>query len=374
MKRTDPEQRRWRAPSPPRRRRLVSGVRAGPWALALGLAALLTACGEDAAGPGVMGGLEMPEIDGPRSPGWAPDPTREDPAVATVGGVPILLSQLQQAVDADRGATPPEALLERMIEAELLAQAALQRDYYREDVVLPVFRLALVEELLARDFVRPPPATFFSEESLRKYYYHRQIRVRFDHVDLFVVSDAQFGCCTARYDQCDAAQFEACMSEQEPHARELHAILGEERRDLRSFQAIVRDARGRFPRLRVKREEFFYNVNLPHSEQRGHNVVNENFARAAMELKVGEYSGPVRSRNGWHLVFLAEHVPEEHRTLDDPGVRAEIISRTFEGERQVRFLAWLASLHERHRAEKHPEVLDRLFRGMKKSAASPPPP
>ena len=347
---------------------LACAFRGGLLVLAASLS--VAACGAEGPTPASAShAYALPEVDGPLSPGWAPTPTDEDPTVATVGGVPILLSQLQQVVDADGGATAPTVLLERLVEAELLGQAALERGYYRADVVGPVFRAAMVEELLARELIRPAPASFFTEDMLRDIYYQPIVRVKFDHVDLFKVVDAQITCCARRYDQCHQAEFEACMTEEEPNARQLHELLRAGTRDRASFNDTIQEAAGRNRRLAVRVYSFFYNVNLPHDEQRDHNVVNENVARATLGLEVGQFSEPVRSRNAWHIIYLAEHVPEEHRTIADPEVRGEIISRVFDKVREARFAERLVALHAAHGVEVFPDVLNELYHGMKKGAA-----
>lgn len=321
--------------------------------LAAGLA-LLGACGGDGALSVEAGLPSLPVIDGPHSPAWTPRPTSDDPAVATVNGVPILGSQLRAALAEETGgASPaPAALLERLIELELLAQTALADGYWRPEVVLEPYESALVREILAERFHRKPPESYFDDAFLREMYYQPSIRVKFDHVDAFRVADAQYVCCPKRFDECDAAAVEACIKESEPIAREVYEdIRSMERPDIQTFSARVRAWEDQYPKLNVNTYSFFYNVNLPHEEQRGYNVVNENVARAAMGIEVGQFAAPVASRNGWHILYLISHAPEEHRTIDDPEVRQELVRELLPARQKAEYDAWMKALRQMYGVE-----------------------
>jgi peptidyl-prolyl cis-trans isomerase D len=60
----------------------------------------------------------------------------------------------------------------------------------------------------------------------------------------------------------------------------------------------------------------------------GPGTMDPAFEKAAMALKAGETSEPVRSRFGWHLIRVEEVVPEENRELKDAQkeIAAELIA------------------------------------------------
>lgn len=307
----------------------------------------------------------LPAIDSPRSPAWSPQPGPDDPAVAVVDGVPILASQLREAMAEDAGESPPEAVLQRLVELELLAQAALEAGYWRPDVVLEPYESALVREVLADRFLRKPPESYFDEQFLREMYYQPAIRVKFDHVDAFKVADAQYVCCPKRYDECEPAAVAQCLEQAEPIVREVYEDLrGLDNPDVQTFSARVHDWEEQHPKLNLHQYSFFYNVNLPHEEQRGYNIVNENVAKAALGVEVGEVAAPVASRNGWHILYLMEHAPEEHRTIDDPEVRAEIIRELLPARQQAEYQAWMQALRQMYGVEVFPEALALFHRAL----------
>ena len=333
--------------------------------LLLGLVSLLAACGEPEEAPApAHESHEFPAVTKPSAEAWNPVVTEEDPAVARVNGVPIVRTQVERALEAAQEDRSPRELLEGLIEMEVLAQAALEKGYYRPDVILPVLRPALVAELLAGTFVRPGPENFFTDEVLRALYYEPSIRVKFDHVDVFRVMDAQFTCCPGHYEDCDPAEFDACMKEEAPHVEEVRKELTQLATDGDSFQKLVEEWKLTYPRLSFKSYSFFYNVNLPHSEQHGYNIFNENIARASMQLEVGQLSPPVRSRNAWHVLYLVDHIPEDHRTIEDESVRREIMEKALPQKLKAEYRAWADGLRERYGAQVYPEHLDLFFQGV----------
>lgn len=334
-------------------------------AVTLLVAVLGAACDAEEEGSAVDHARTLPAVDGPRSPAWSPQPTDDDPTVATVNGVPIVRSQVQRALEDEGADATPRSVLERLIDLEVLAQEALAAGFYRPDVVQEVFESALARELLAERFTRRPPESFFTTEMIRHIYYDPRVRLEFDHVDAFKVADAQFVCCPRRFDECDPVQFEECLQEEDPHVREVFADLQSlDAPDVRTISERIGQWETQYRRLSLKNYSFFYNVNLPHEEQSGYDIINQNVARAAMSVEVGGIAAPVRSRNGWHIIYVARHDPEEHRTPDDPEVRSEIIAGALPKRQEAEYAAWLKALREMHRVTVHPETLQIFFQGM----------
>lgn len=300
-------------------------------------------------------------VTDPASPAWSPETSDDDPAVATVDGVPIPRSLLQELIEVDGGKTEPAVLLERAIEVELLARRALELGYYQADIVQEAQERAMVQLLLKRRISDHPPEEFFNEELVRSVFYNPSVRVKFDHVDIFKVADAQYLCCPGAPGSCKTEEFEACMSEGEPKMREVQADLVRRTQGAESFGLLTHEWELDVSRLALKNYSFFYNVNLPHEEQKGYDIINENVARTTMTLEVGEISKPVQSENGWHIIYLVEHIPEEHRGPDDPEVRAQIIERLLPQRLKAEYGSWLRSLREGHRVVVFPERLNAFF-------------
>jgi len=329
------------------------------------LAAWMPACGGDEERRVEASAPSLPAVEGPRSTAWSPQPTAEDPAVATVNGVPIVASQLRTALAEDGGASSPAQVLDRLVGMELLAQAALADGYWRPEVVLEPFESALVRGLLAERFQRKPPEEYFDDDFLREMYYQPPIRVKFDHVDAFRVVDAQYVCCAKRFDQCVPAQVDACLRESEGAIREVYEDLRTmDRPDVRTFSARVQAWEDQYPKLNVNTYSFFYNVNLPHEEQRGYNIVNESVAKAAMGIQPGQIAAPVASRNGWHILYLIEHAPEEHRTIDDPDVRQELVRELLPARQKAEYDAWMQALRQMYAVEVDEEALRVFLKGL----------
>ncbi len=304
---------------------------------------------------------ELPPVKSLDSPAWSPAVTDDDPAVATVNGVPLPLSLLREAAAGDNHDRSPGELLERLIELELLAQRALEEGYYQFEVVGPARRAALVTELIAETLTRPPPESFFTDELLRHLYDLPGIRVRFRHKDIFRVIDLQFVCCAMHYTSCPQREFEACMKEEEPHARMLFEYLAEVPDDIDALRALVQEWQVHYPRLALREYSFFYDVNRPYEEQSGFSIVNKNVAKAVLELDENEFAAPVASYNAWHILRLEEHHPEKHRTLDDPEVRREIIEGALPRRLEAEFEALVAGLKHAYNVRVYPDAVEYFF-------------
>ncbi len=331
----------------------------GPLLLLL-LTVLVGCQGEPDSPPESYGGQQLPPISSPTAKSWSPAPSQDTPVIAQVNGVAITTTQLKIAIEADGGETPPEQLLNKLVELELLAQLALEKEYLRPEVVAPAMRAALAWEMLDRSFKQRPPELFFDDQTIENLYYSPGIRVKFDHDAIYGVLDAQFTCCHQHYEECDQDEFEQCMKEEEPHAIQVAQDLGS-LASAELFEQRAEEWGHTYKRINLQRYQFYYDMSKPHSQQAGYNVFNENVSRAAGGLSLGETSKPVASRNAWHVLFLAKYVPAEHRTLSDPGVREEIITKALPNKRLAEYEASVTGLRKKHRVETHPELLKLFF-------------
>ncbi len=249
---------------------------------------------------------------------------READVLACVDGVAVTRAQfaaVQQDYPPD---TPPRAIVQALVDEELLAHAAaktLWGNWLQE----PLHRLMvgrLLQELMEKKF-GPGQIT---PDDIKAAWSKKAVRHTYDHPGVYAVTDAQIICCTGDVRQCaDAPDAIKCIQEMEPTARALTAYLAENPpRTVREMHGRV-GADPRFAKAAVVDLTFFYEPDKPYAEQKGYVLMVEPFTAATMQLKPGEIvKEPVRSPFGWHVIRLESAVAPSHKGVDDPDVLADL--------------------------------------------------
>lgn len=85
----------------------------------------------------------------------------------------------------------------------------------------------------------------------------------------------------------------------------------------------------------------------------------EEFAKAAFDLvETGDMTGPVRTKYGYHILFLEGIRPAVHMSKEQAA--AAIKTSVFEEHRRQAFLKWVAAHEQRARVVRHPDWEQRL--------------
>lgn len=252
----------------------------------------------------------------------------KDPEVlATVGGTDIRRADVEYAASQRSPAAQvkPPALLDALISRELLAEAAREQSL-DEDSTVRACLAASEREILAQALLEKELKHATTEESLRQRYAEqkeplsrRQIRVR--HLMVPLSPDASA-------DARRTAQARINLL----HAR---LVSGE------AFEALAREAASgeasvQYQELGVLRE----------------GQVHPTFFSAAATLKQNEFSQPVETPFGLHIIQALEAPETVVPSFEE--VRGQLAA---EARREAE-AKLLATLRERIRVERHPERLE----------------
>lgn len=309
---------------------------------------LLAACGQD--------GHVM--VTAPSDPGRLFNGAGEK-ILATVNGWKITDADLSLAHPVREGASPRESL-DALIDRVLVVQEAVQTGVTPRFAALNEWRKALARAWLARRFLEEFKVEQIPESVWRDIY-HRTI-VRFDHVDTFFVTDAQYVCCYGAVKDCSRKEVAACQNEKQPIMDRLHEVLDFQKvHDVQAFKDTVRQyALTWNSPIAIKEYSFQYDFSKPHDRQGGYALMNENVARAAKATEVGKFSPVVRSNHGLHILTVTKFLPEIHRKFEDPGVQEELRQSFGELLRQKEVVDVLNELVKKQDFQIHEEALDNV--------------
>lgn len=302
--------------------------------------ALTGACGPDS--PSATNRVQVPALRVSDAPDWT-GATPDDFPVAHVGGVPVPASRFRRALDRapDRD---PRAVLEDLIDQEVAAQAAVREAQGTPSDAADrlVWERALVDALIDDLFMSGFREEDIPPEHLQELFAQPQIWGRFNHQRIFEVQDYQWICCDGRPRNCAAPHVQACFAEGAPAMAAVHEALLAAPPDSEDLPLLVERYQSSAPRLAY--QEFLFTFDEERGIQRGRVVIDDAVVAQVVKTPVGQFAPPVRSRFGWHILYVRESIPPESRGLEDPTVRHEIATTFRARLQQMRFLEFLAPL------------------------------
>ena len=258
-----------------------------------------------------------------------------DEIVAEVGGVPILASAV--AAQAKSAGVDARAALTTLIDAEVLAEAALARGLLDDPDVREATRSAEVRRLLATDFQRDTPDTKIPDADYRKLYALNKLR--FEHADAREVWHLLVPAPEATSTPAQRAEARGRLLALVPAAKT--APTDE------AFAALAAAGPRDPPAARMKAEH----ITFPRKD-----VVEEPFAAAAFALsRPGVVSEIVETSYGYHLIRLVQIIPGRHLDLD--AARPELHDAASSAYRTQAFERWARELVDRAHVELHVERL-----------------
>ncbi|RMF13580.1 MAG: peptidyl-prolyl cis-trans isomerase [Candidatus Dadabacteria bacterium] len=294
--------------------RSVSAVpeqdRPGLW-LGLALVGLLIAA---------LGTVRGPTTTNAERPGPSRSAVVDGDVIAWVNGVPIRKSTLQawQAAAArERGQQSSDALLQAVIDQELLYQEGVRQGLLQSDPVIRRRVIQLIAEQIGAAVGEPTNEDLVRFYAAHQTWYTRPAQIRF--AQLFVPAD-----------RVSPESVTASL-------RGVHEGM--------ALDAFLEVTRKSTDRLRAHDDDLYY------AGDRLAALYGPDFASRLLSLPVGQVAGPLRSSLGWHMVAVLEKLPEQRRPLEQ--VR-NIVARDWRQNRQAEVVRnWL----EQARARADIEIL-----------------
>jgi hypothetical protein len=342
----------------------------------------LSACGGD--DPTRLPSIQLRPISSFESPLWVGDVPENDLLVARVEGTPIYLSQLQAQVERAGDDANPRAILDRMIELELFAREAFKSGKYTFAVVGESIKKVMVLRWLLRHMETEISPADIPDKYLFMAY--KQYRGAYDHFERFLVLDVQVLCCKDVYaENCftdlsndkeeQKQHLKACIDYHESDAQKLHAQLSQAQ-SVKDFRRIHELASMDYPNSVLRSQydtaavindfDFQYDVNTSYEKQ----FEKIRYRMLYKELMDGVRDAyfkadkqapfmvpPIRSRIGWHLVYVHKVIPEKHWKVGHPQVQEELRKGAFTPWRKVYFLQNMERICKEMGCEFHHERL-----------------
>ncbi|GEM_PF-3266396 len=271
----------------------------------------------------------LPSAGGPQP--WsakACDPGKLTPDVlACVGGVPVTRAAFDRVVGAYPPGTSPAAIVQALVDAEVLAQKARTSGLW-SDWLLDEHKRAMVRGYLERHFEDNYKAANVAEADMRRAWRDWRIRIRYVREPSYFATDAQFLCCSGDWRKCEIRRdVNKCIDGLSDQAHELAKILqADPPRSALEMKGRVYALGHRFPKVAIADVNFFYIKDIPHEDQigKGYEVMVEPYAKAVTAMKPGDISPPIRTPFGWHIARLNSYEPPKAGKLTDPTIRNDI--------------------------------------------------
>lgn len=259
----------------------------------------------------------------------------EDVVVASVNGVPISMTRV--AAHSRATGMEPRAALDDLVKFELLAQAAARRNLAASPEVAEARTRELARRLLQVEFeahVRPED---IPEADVRREY--ERNRRHFDHPEvrtvLTVLFPARQGMVTAEEDAKTRAL-----------AQELSERWRAERpADAKAARAIYDTYFGHLQGVRVEQYNYVRGVEG-----------EAEWIKVALTMREpGAVSGVIRTRYGWHVIYLVAFHPA--RQTPEAEALQTIRRELHPVWQRAAFARFVDEIAARHQVESHPERL-----------------
>jgi hypothetical protein len=248
----------------------------------------------------------------------------DEPIVASVDGIPVPAGRLRRAL-VERPDLDAAVAMRAVVAQEVLAQQAARAEPEGARPSRLAWERALAGRVLEDRIARLGTADV-PREDLEELWAIPDVRIRFDHLAEYDTSDFQWICCNGAPSDCDSDAGRACFARAEGPMRAVAARLAATRPDPDDFPVLLDDLRELAPGIALQDYTFMYDT--VRRIQRGRSKFDTAVVNAAVDTGEGRFSDPVRSAFGWHVVFVRKAEPEEHRTLWDPVVSADL-AKTF---------------------------------------------
>ncbi len=264
----------------------------------------------------------------PSTPGALFTGAGAEAVVATVGDWKITEADLLAVHPVRPGATLEDSL-QGLVARTVAVRAATLADFEPRFEVLLAWRKALARRWISWRFTEVFRPDTIPEEMLRAVWEVKWFL--WDHMNTYYVVDAQIICCHGHPSECDKQDVVRCQDEHQEFMEGLHRRLVEEDvREQTVFHSVTEHFSEQFDvSTGFVKYAFQYDHSKPYSEQRGYDLFDEAITLGVEGLNVNHFTPVLRSVHGLHILFLYKFLPEVHKTLADPEVRAEISEKAY---------------------------------------------
>ncbi len=220
------------------------------------------------------------------------------------------------------------ALLDSMIEFEVLAKEAARRGFAKHPDVVRMLRQVMIQRLRQRVVEEKVKRSAISDEDVKAYYdkhkaqYNKPATVRASHILL--------------RDKAAADK-----------------VAGEVRakgNDPRAFRALVKKySTDEATKRRAGDLRYFTEADK--------RVPKEVIVAAFKLVKRGDVGGPVKSKLGWHVIKLTHRRKAINRKVDDPKVKQQIVTRILRDKRRKALESFKKGLRAKAKVTVHESKL-----------------
>lgn len=247
--------------------------------------------------------------------------------LAWVDEVPILVEDLEHQKGDDRSHDASDAL-QSLIQHELLAQEAQRRGFHIDPQVQRQQRISMANLLIRREFKKK-----FTKKSVpRKLIeaaYKRNI-IWFKSPEMVRVAHI-----LVKANHENTEDFHRRAKRIADKIRELASSRPLTRKEFKQIAT------------QIKKDHPTFNIGAEHFDTPNRGFTVPPFADAAFALKTsGEISPVVRTRYGYHVIYLEKRLPARNRSLSE--AEDEIRERIFDQARAQAFMLWIKDLEKRH--------------------------
>jgi hypothetical protein len=224
------------------------------------------------------------------------------------------------------------------------------------------YRQALVQSYLKRKLEKElTPAT------VPKHYVdvaYNRMRPFFDHFDAYYVMDFMLLCCRESVGYCaaNAERFAGCFDTQKSKSKQVYDVVSEASpktpEEFEGLFSSVQFAVG--DNLKFQTYSMFYDKSRTWEEMTDMNRLTKPVTHQIIKMSPGEISAPVRDSFGWHVLYLKRFEAEEHRGLDDLGVRLEIGEKILSTVRQREYTQLIQHAGSKRKVQVHFERLNEI--------------
>lgn len=220
------------------------------------------------------------------------------------------------------------ALLDSMIEFEVLAKEAARRGFAKHPDVVRMLRQVMIQRLRQRVVEDKVKRSTISDEDVKAYYDKHK----------------------AQYNKPETVRASHILLREKAEAAKVLAAVKAKGNDPRAFRALVKKhSTDEATKRRAGDLRYF--------TQADKRVPKEVIEAAFKLVKRGDVGGPVKSKLGWHVIKLTHRRKAINRKVDDPKVKQQIVTRILRDKRRKALENFKKSLRAKAKVTVHDQKL-----------------
>lgn len=250
-------------------------------------------------------------------------------AVITVGDLAERINRMSRYVRGRyESLEKKRALLDSMIEFEVLAKEAARRGFSKHPDVVRMLRQVMIQRLRQRVVEEKVKRSAISDEDVKAYYDKHK----------------------AQYNKPETVRASHILLREKAEADKVLAEVKAKGNDPRAFRALVKKhSTDEATKRRAGDLRYF--------TQADKRVPKEVIEAAFKLVKRGDVGGPVKSKLGWHVIKLTHRRKAINRKVDDPKVKQQIVTRILRDKRRKALEGFKKGLRAKAKVSVHEDKL-----------------